>query len=809
MGAVVILFAGINNLAHITRDLNRRTSIQQSYQAALNSVLNYVRSALKMRWCFRPDFDQDSPAQCHLAHPRSTERLLVTTDQMAYFDAMKAIDPSMPLGNPIRLDRIHGVLKVSDLPDAHPLKPMFSTVELTAIESIEIDIQRDETANSEAAGTETHLRVSVTFKPADGQAFADGRTILKATDQLAVYPRELSIFGLIVPGDLILDGSGAQAGDVSIPNVQGRGLVFSSPVFVNRNLRLPEGPLRGVHFGDQIVMGRGIVFQGGRPAGTTLKGSVEDRTYAALGLQRGIKIDGELDMGLEVFSGRSPSEQLDTQNFQSCLKVNAARFELEATKDATLLVKSLSEGQFRLAWSHMDYFEPQNVKASASASGNFLKQPKLDAKGNDKPIVRVLVKYDIGPTVTAYMARGNTLTISQPNISFGKGNQGQGNQGQGNQGQGNQGQGNQGQGQGNQGQGNQGDDEAKEAEKQFKENAGELIIQLKEVVENGNAQSNQADLEIELKNRDFFASAVTVEVMGYDIGYMNASQLRAAPVTLGKFANVATLRYGITMGKFFGSVSLELSYPNTFTRADRANPGPEDLEVNTDWEGLSQKCDADETDQGYAFQPVNWSGAFTGSTRFSWSVREPAALPTGFLLDQNNARSQGAVKPQFHVRSIEPRCTVQSSANFVAGFFVCDQFIIQPRTQPLRITGTVIAKQMFIDASAIRAGIRWSNIYDPAAVLDLRQAGILASRFSANAPSCNPTFDNPLWHPVATIAMRDDRYSCNSVSLRDQFDNIRWTTVDPDCGLISGAYTTTCKRRANRYVIKELERYYE
>lgn len=206
--------------------------------------------------------------------------------------------------------------------------------------------------------------------------------------------------------------------------------------------------------------------------------------------------------------------------------------------------------------------------------------------------------------------------------------------------------------------------------------------------------------------------------------------------------------------------------------------------------------------------PSRWDISFAPSTRFSWNVRPVALPPAPNNLEFNaiNSTASTTVSPTFITYSIADTCTVRADATFVTGMVACNRFVIEPRSRPLRIVGAVLASQVLIDPSAITAGINWSSIYNADAVVQLRQAGVLKSRYAPNQPSCDPTLNNPIWHPSATLEMRDDRYHCSPISLRDKLDPFRWTNVDPDCGLLSGAVATTCKNRPVRYVIKEISK---
>ena len=147
----------------------------------------------------------------------------------------------------------------------------------------------------------------------------------------------------------------------------------------------------------------------------------------------------------------------------------------------------------------------------------------------------------------------------------------------------------------------------------------------------------------------------------------------------------------------------------------------------------------------------------------------------------------------------------------MTGFFACDKLTIESRTLPLRIIGTFIVGKISIHPNAYAAGIVWSSIYHPQAVFELRRMSILqplpggpigenCNSFGANNPN------SPIWHPIPSVQYYSNRESCNVISLRAQADPFRWTSVDPDCGLIAGNTNTVCKHKINRFHVFEHSR---
>jgi hypothetical protein len=252
----------------------------------------------------------------------------------------------------------------------------------------------------------------------------------------------------------------------------------------------------------------------------------------------------------------------------------------------------------------------------------------------------------------------------------------------------------------------------------------------------------------------------------------------------------------------------------TCNRLDATCPAPLDANEkleDKDWVTFDRQCFTPPagTDMFPSFGPADWeTTSFTPQARHSWGFTEPGLSggtpgfnPGTLTIDGDSARFDNLKKPIFYVAAIYNNCVIKSTANFVAGFFVCDNLMIESRTEPLRIIGTFIVSKMEIHPDAFTAGIRWSNIYYPTAVSELRQAGILSTS-TANEPCDVPA--DPMWHPYPSIKRAQFLFKCNSISLRNKADPFKWTMVDPDCGLV--ADKQQCKYRVMRYDIVELKR---
>lgn len=232
---------------------------------------------------------------------------------------------------------------------------------------------------------------------------------------------------------------------------------------------------------------------------------------------------------------------------------------------------------------------------------------------------------------------------------------------------------------------------------------------------------------------------------------------------------------------------------------------------DSDYTILAEQCEAARNaSTSQSFGGAGWSTDFSASTRISWNFAGMNGTKAGqdpaideLIFNAGNATRSTA---SFQVRSIVGKCTIKESAEFVTGFFGCDNLEIEARTKPLRIIGTFIVGKMRINSDAIKAGISWSSIYHPQSTVELRNAGILRS-FSGRA--CDAKGADPIWHPIPSAIQVADRMGCNSISLRAKADPFQWTTVDPDCGLVSNggnSSNTTCKRRMVRFFVVEQSR---
>lgn len=504
LGGMMILGTGISGLINRLTEMNLETSKRFIYRASLNSFVAYTQVAIKQRWCLTAAWTQDSPSSCTLAHSRSIERMLLNDTQLTYIRALKAANPTLPYATPEIIPRIEATVPVESFDQNHPLHELLAMPDMAFVGAVQFQIERIDDPDWPLIGNETNLRVQVDLIPKAGTSTPGGRQ-MQVRSAVTVFPRELGTFALIVAGDLRLDGSAPTGrGDVSLPiPTSGQGLVFESPVFVNYNIHIPPSDrpsFPNVTFADIVVIGRGVLLQGGQPAQQPVSGGLEERLYSSAagfgGFLRGIKVDDELDLGLNVFSGRTAGSPPDDTNFRSCIDRNRTKYDLRATKDSRLVGMTNADGSFRLSWTDDNFFKTQRTNDGIlQENGNFYRNPEYNSGGNDRPILELAIQFSSGQRVVARMPRDATLRV-QPR-----------------------------------------------APGRAVSPPGELVIQTRPVTVNGRQQENQADLRVMFANEGNFLPSFEVTVFGFDVGFERARNFRSARGTLEAWDNTVQLSF--------------------------------------------------------------------------------------------------------------------------------------------------------------------------------------------------------------------------------------------------------------------------
>lgn len=332
------------------------------------------------------------------------------------------------------------------------------------------------------------------------------------------------------------------------------------------------------------------------------------------------------------------------------------------------------------------------------------------------------------------------------------------------------------------------------------DNPPQFVIQMSPVYSRWGTFDDRVDMQITATNVQNLLDAKgnlikpSIGILGYDATYYNEQPIKnPANPNLLRFLN-----FNFTANKSI------LDAPDSMSETSSSGNLAGVAEDETDYAHLDVLCEeARSAAASQSFGGASWNVDFSGATRSSWNFAGDSSSVLGHdpVFDKTLTLDSGA-DGVFKVYSIAKECVIQASANLITGFYTCDSLRIEARQKPLRIIGTFIVGKLSIDPSAYKAGITWSSIYHPQVTQELRAVGVLKS---VSGASCNAP-KNPIWHPKPSVQEVADRMSCNVISLRAKADPFQWTAVDPDCGLVSGASNTTCKRRLVRFFVVEQAR---
>ncbi|WP_413943040.1 hypothetical protein [Bdellovibrio sp. HCB-162] len=323
------------------------------------------------------------------------------------------------------------------------------------------------------------------------------------------------------------------------------------------------------------------------------------------------------------------------------------------------------------------------------------------------------------------------------------------------------------------------------------------ISQIVDPKDAGNKDTNPTfrDVKIEFENGELLVNSkgepmdISFQLEAYDVSYFQGTSLRG-----WSNGNKGWLNFQRTGGGGF-RVSQTLTNSMGFSKGELPDDDPF---INYDTACANQ--------QSTAFAGTDWSQSFAPSSRFSWSFTNKYEDRTNLILDGSNALRypNGGGTATFLVKSMAKDCIIKSTANFVTGFFTCERLIIESRSTELRIIGSfIVANGIEIAKDAYDKGIRWSTIYHPMATFELRQAGVLKA---LENKSCTTINRFPVWHPYPSMRDVANLYRCNAISLRSKADPFRWTSVDPDCGLVGQSKSTMCKNRLVKFYVLEVSR---
>lgn len=800
----VALLVPFLDLVGVARNQAKILTQMVIYRAALDSAVDYTIYGLRQRWCFSQSWQPDG--FCDMTHPRASERILLNDASFAAFRALINKNPEIPHTDPIILESIEHTLNLSDLSPSHPLYKVAESAR-GVFHSIHFEIRRVSNTHVPSRGREVTIAVKATLQ-APAVIFKNLSSISQ-TSTILVSPRELSRFAFVVPRDMRLDKQtpNPEIGDVDFRHFGdkgegGAGLVFESPVFVNRDIYLPAATTSGftpVTFAGRVQMGSGFIYQGGQPLAPQTPGGFGHQFYNELpgfgGFLGGVDSDGIQDEGLNVLIAQD-TEPPDTTNLRECAEHNLNISMLTRTKESSLMAMRIGgDGRrsfsYLLGLNHNNMFVPQEgpeIRTSVEiiqGEEHFETEPTIIPLGD--------------PGITMVIAAGIEFTNRRGEVFRPKWIRARAHD--------------------------------RNTTITFPLNDGEFIeIQTEEYILNGRPQPNFVKIHVRapdgvesLNDAKFIVRIRAMDVAhtrGFDYRTEEPKQLPppappAEPTLDPNYSRAIELHFEGDDGDLredvnFSEVEFRAYDPSLKDPTKFKAPAPDPY---FDFAERHFRCTRSQEGAARAFTPTDWGESLTRNTRISWSFAVDSPDEISKTYPNNPANhpliiDANSTKENFLIKSIYGTCYIRSSATKVFGFLTCDHLVIEPRNNPLLIIGTIIAGKTTIDQTAYNKGIRWRSIYHPQSVIDLRAAKVLQPLPGTTIDGkCQTIPSVPFWSPNVSITELANQRLCSPLALRDMADPFTWTTVDPDCGLIEdNAVTMRCKRRPLRFLVKEVSR---
>lgn len=363
-------------MASSARKTSGMLANQVILRGLLDSLLDYTAYGVRDRWCFDSNWNR-LLVGCDVSNGRSVDRLLLTPESVLNLETING----SALGT--IPEEITATVDISSIASGHPLFPVFASARqfFGDIDRAEFAIKKLTNSKFPSRGGETLLEISV--KLVSSTQFIFGNE-LKATSRLIAMPRQLNYFSLIVARDLHLGASQVDPPDLgdgfirrAVDPATARGVVFDSPVFVNRDIVLPPtGEKNPVMFFNRPVLGFGVVRDGANPFQPATPGGVGEQTYGDLdrgiAFAKGVARDGQEDRGLTYLAGiltPAPAPAVQAE----CLKLRSVERELLNLKQSELLIRptppvntilpNTREFTAELALTNYNRFQPQNFSS--------------------------------------------------------------------------------------------------------------------------------------------------------------------------------------------------------------------------------------------------------------------------------------------------------------------------------------------------------------------------------------------------------------------------------------------------------------
>lgn len=798
---------------------------------AMDSAVDFVLFGIKQKYCFSDILMSDT--NCDLNHNGSTERLIMSLEQVNFLLLANKITSAQ--SQTVRLMKITRDLEIVNVSSKHPLFSVLRSLQeqrdLGDIKYLHIEIERNDSPFLPRSGNEVYLNISVSLnKTLDSSApITVANQKLQVISHLVIYPREVGSFALLVPKDMYLGSNdgGPDFGDTHFYSATSKtqfnglqGLLFLSPVFVNRDIILNRAGYSPVTFAERVFMGSGKVLSGSIPYKPASNGGLGGRYWRETstfgGFLRGLENDGALDAGLNAFIGNTQGTPPSDELMSKCIEQNLSQADLRKVLTSELAI--------------------QLGQNKGSSFNYLLKLSNSEFEGQNSDPTTNLTQWGTGTMNVQYdddyrrTIMDATLKVGSRNASFSLSK------------------------------------DAKavavvqvgsiQYENRLRSELQQAIMALDTALANPDVSSDviqtlrAAKLAAQDKLDQYLYKVahppkitintepvekehgVSKSKVNFNISIENPTHLLDANGTLAN-PEVSLKAYDSSYmeGGFIGdrhdawrrhdgkrfteNTSLSRTLDFTINANNSAVVAPSGIPVATtaDYEDLGDQCmNARDALESQAFGMAAAAVSFADATRVSWNFAGTGSetgktktdpLVSSLQFDGNNALA-GANNTTFQVRSIVGTCTIKASANFVTGFFACNKLIIEQRRTPLRIIGTFIAGNVSIHPSAYISGITWSSIYHPQSTEDLRREGIL--KRTSNGGPCSSKSSSPIWSPVPSIQDVVDRMTCNVISLRAKADPFQWTSVDPDCGILPDKSNMMCKKRLVRFFVVEQAR---
>lgn len=431
---------------------------------ALNSTMDYVIFGVRQKYCFTDDgLLMNAPTdQCTLTNTGSIERLIMSAQQQNFIqmmafpsDGSKGVNFGTGVDyNNLALTEIHRYIKISNLVSAHPLFSVMQqlknvkdeiTHQVVKVGQVKVDILRDDSKYLPRAGREVYLRVNLSLLDTNGNVITLGSAPLTLSSAVAIYPREVGSFALLMANDLHLDlpyNAVPSTGDVIFHQfenrkvVQGPGLTFLSPVFVNRDIYLPQVPddetitadntkYSAVTFADRVVMGNGWIRSGDNYYAPRSAGASNDRYWSDAvnfgGFLKGVENDGGLDAGLLVFAKINTGAAPDTKLMSQCIALSqqqssAATYynsALGASLTSSKTLTSESKFVYGMYFNSYNSFNPQSSVAAGTTDASNWGSGKssFDKNGSAGPVFDMTLAVGTR-TISFKMQFGSDMTLT-------------------------------------------------------------------------------------------------------------------------------------------------------------------------------------------------------------------------------------------------------------------------------------------------------------------------------------------------------------------------------------------------------------